>query len=204
MLLDIFITSIARKIPFNDIVPRIKYMDAVFDDEQILNNLIRFAPTTEEMEKLKPYVESEKRFELTIPDQFCVQLMDIKRFKERAECMLFRTTFRDRYHQLHKQMTAVSEASLSLHNAKEFTQLLHLILLLGNYLNGNSYRGGAFGIRIASINKLVDTKGAPTSAGSTFLHFLVDTVERYFPDMLNFLEELEECGEASKGKTCKS
>jgi hypothetical protein len=30
-----------------------------------------------------------------------------------------------------------------------------LVLLLGNFLNGNTYRGGAFGIKIASINKVV-------------------------------------------------
>lgn len=45
----------------------------------------------------------------------------------------------------------------------------------------------------------MDTKG--TNNPTTFLHFLVDTAEKYFPDMLHFLEELEECGEACKGMT---
>ena len=155
--LDIFITSITRKVPFNEIVPRIKAMDSYFDDEQVLTNLIKFAPTAEEMGKLAPYAKSEskqERLELSIPDQFCIEMMGIKRFKERADCMLFRCTFRDRYHQLHKQMTAIFDASLSMKNAKAFRDLLHLILLLGNFLNGNTYRGGAFGIRIASINKV--------------------------------------------------
>ncbi|KAI8139173.1 formin homology 2 domain-containing protein [Fennellomyces sp. T-0311] len=197
--LNIFITSITRKVPFNDIAPRIKGMDSYFDDEQVLTNLIKFAPTAEEMGKLAQYAKSEskqERLELSVPDQFCIEMMGIKRFKERAECMLFRSTFRDRYHQLHKQMTAIFDASLSMKNAKAFRDLLHLILLLGNFLNGNTYRGGAFGIRIASINKLVDTKG--TSSTVTFLHFLVETVQDNFPDMLNFLEELEESGEACK------
>ena len=155
--IDIFITSITRKVPFNDIATRIKGMDPSFDDEQILSNLIKYAPTAEEMGKLSPYVSSESkhdRQDLSLPDQFCLEVMDIKRFKERVECMLFRTTFRDRYHQLHKQMTAIFDASLSLKNAKAFGELLHLILLLGNFLNGNTYRGGAFGIKISSINKV--------------------------------------------------
>ena len=42
----------------------------------------------------------------------------------------------------------------------------------------------------------MDTKG--TASSNTFLHFLVETVEDNFPDMLNFLEELEESGEACK------
>jgi hypothetical protein len=32
--------------------------------------------------------------------------------------------------------------------------LVQLILLIGNYLNGNSYGGGAFGFKIDSINKV--------------------------------------------------
>lgn len=35
---------------------------------------------------------------------------------------------------------------------------LQLILLLGNFLNGNTFRGGAFGIRIGSINKVKGKK----------------------------------------------
>jgi hypothetical protein len=33
------------------------------------------------------------------------------------------------------------------------------------------------------------------------LHFVVDVVEKNFPSVLAFLEELDECGLASKGKT---
>lgn len=69
--------------------------------------------------------------------------------------------------------------------------------MLGNFLNGNTYRGGAFGIKIASINRLIDTKG--TSKSTTLLHFLVDAVEKNFPTALGFLEELDECELASKG-----
>lgn len=95
-------------------------------------------------------------------------------------------------------MTAVFDASLSLKSAVNFKRLLHLILLLGNFLNGQTYRGGAFGFKIASINKLIDTKDAATS--TTLLHFLVDTVERYFSEISYFLEELDDCGKANRGK----
>lgn len=44
--------------------------------------------------------------------------------------------------------------------------------------------------------QLIDTKG--TSKSTTLLHFLVDAVEKNFPNVLAFLEELDECGLASK------
>lgn len=43
---------------------------------------------------------------------------------------------------------------------------------------------------------MIDTKG--TSKSTTLLHFLVDAVEKNFPSTLTFLEELDECGLASK------
>jgi cytokinesis protein len=42
----------------------------------------------------------------------------------------------------------------SLANAKLFRLLLNIILMMGNYLNGTNYAGGAFGFKIASINRV--------------------------------------------------
>lgn len=75
--------------------------------------------------------------------------------------------------------------------------LLQLILMLGNFLNGSGYQGGAFGIKISSINKLVDTKGSKEN--TTLLHFLVDVVESKFPRIYNFLDDLKSTDAACKG-----
>ncbi|SAM01118.1 hypothetical protein [Absidia glauca] len=196
--LNIFITSMTKKIPFESIRPGLLHMDNYFDDEQILSNLLKFLPTPEETGKLATYTNASpgELLDLSPPDKFCLEMMKIPRLKERIENMLFRATFWERYQQLHQQMTAVFDASLSLKHARNFKKLLHLILLLGNFLNGQTYRGGAFGFKIASINKLIDTKGATSS--TTLLHFLVDIVEQNFPIISDFLEELEDCGKAYK------
>lgn len=65
-------------------------------------------------------------------------------------------------------------------------------------MNGTNFQGGAFGIRIGSINKLVDTKSSDNS--STLLHFLIQIVEekfQYINDKL--LKDLQLCGEACRG-----
>lgn len=51
-------------------------------------------------------------------------------------------------------MNAILTASDGLLTGKKFKQLLQMILVLGNYMNGNTNRGGAFGIKISSINKV--------------------------------------------------
>ncbi|KAI8972343.1 hypothetical protein BDB01DRAFT_810325 [Pilobolus umbonatus] len=196
--LNIFLKSITKKIPFEDSCYRFLSLDPFFLDEQVILNLIKYLPTEEERQQLARFDHAslEDIERLGVPEKFCLQMMKVKRLKERLECMLFKATFWERYTLLHKQMTSVYNASLALKDAKHFKELLHLVLLLGNFLNGNTNRGGAFGIKIASINRLIDTKG--TSKSTTLLHFLVDAVEKNFPNILPFLEELDECALASK------
>lgn len=45
---------------------------------------------------------------------------------------------------------------------------------------------------------MVDTKG--TEGNTTLLHFLVDSVEKKFPRLHGFLDDLQESGNACKGK----
>ena len=85
--------------------------------------------------------------------------------------------------------------------------------MVGNYMNGTGIKGGAFGFRVSSINKvcanpicyiyhtyapaqLVDTKSVNNT---TLLHFLERTVHKHFPDMEEFLEELNKPAEAYRG-----
>lgn len=74
--------------------------------------------------------------------------------------------------------------------------------MVGNFLNGTNFQGGAFGIRIGSINKLVDTRAS--SNDTTLLHFLCTMIEEKFPEIgNNLLNDLELCGEACRGKSNK-
>lgn len=85
--------------------------------------------------------------------------------------------------------------------------------MVGNYMNGTGIKGGAFGFRVSSINKvraipfatiyrahasaqLVDTKSVNNT---TLLHFLERTMHKHFPDMVEFLEELNKPAEAYRG-----
>lgn len=51
-------------------------------------------------------------------------------------------------------MELLTAACLDLRDAKLFKELLNIILTMGNYLNGTNYAGGAFGFKIASINRV--------------------------------------------------
>lgn len=83
--------------------------------------------------------------------------MRIYRYETRIKYMLFRVQFWDKFEQLRRGLTVVLSASNALRDSAAFKDVLQIILLLGNYMNASSTQGGAFGLRINSINK-VDTQ----------------------------------------------
>ncbi|KAI8065831.1 formin homology 2 domain-containing protein [Gongronella butleri] len=173
-------------------------MDASLNNPAILTSLLPMLPSQDEERKLADYLQKpqEERAKLSIADQFCLMTLTIPRFKDRLKCMIYRATFDEISQDVNDKMAMVLRASNRLYKSESFMDLLQLILLLGNFLNSNSLRGGAFGVRIRSINKLIDTKG--TMNTPTLLHFLVTTVESKFPDTLLFLQDLQECTDASR------
>ncbi|KAJ3990055.1 hypothetical protein F5890DRAFT_875271 [Lentinula detonsa] len=140
-----------------------------------------------------------------------VKLIQIERLGPRIEGMLYKCTFDERWSLLDDGAQKLTEAGNALLNAKSFKELLSLILLVGNYMNGTGIKGGAFGFRVSSVNKvmilvdripfilkspflqLVDTKSVNNT---TLLHFLERTIMKHFPAMEEFLEELAKPAEA--------
>lgn len=118
------------------------------------------------------------------------------RYEDRIHCMLIRAQFWEKFDQLEKNMAIVLNVSDALRNSKALKQLLCLILMLGNFMNASSLQGGAFGMRITSINKLIDTKANVTSL--TLLHVLTGVIRRQFPRLLTFLDDLKDIEQAAR------
>ncbi|KAG0169559.1 hypothetical protein DFQ28_004162 [Apophysomyces sp. BC1034] len=197
--INIALLSKLKHVPFPTVAQKILAIDDKLCSENLLTNLQANVPTAEEMGKLSVFVKSASEDDLenlSRPDTFCVEMMKIDRYKERVDNMLFRVTFWDKHQQLSQNMSSVLEASIALKESQPFKELLKFILVLGNFMNGTTFQGGAFGIRISSINKLVDTKG--TEGNTTLLHFLVDSVESKFPRLHQFLDDLRETGQACR------
>lgn len=58
-------------------------------------------------------------------------------------------------------------------------------------------RGNASGFRLASLNRLADTKSS-AAKGTTLLHYLVQVIERKFKDLLKLEDDIPHVREASK------
>lgn len=51
-------------------------------------------------------------------------------------------------------MDLLQTACDDLRNANKFKDLLNVILMMGNFMNGSNYGGGAYGFKIGSINRV--------------------------------------------------
>ncbi|KAG0279795.1 hypothetical protein BGZ95_000200 [Linnemannia exigua] len=174
-------------------------MDEEFMTLVQLSNLLKFVPDAEETGKLLEYKDASEDVKLTLgrPEAFFVEMLKVERYQQRLEALKFKVTFQSLLEGVTESITAITEASKGLKNSKHFKELLNLILMLGNYMNGASHNGGAFGFKIASINKLVDTK-ASNAPNMTLLHFLTNITESTLPHVLTYQQEISACGTACR------
>ena len=69
--------------------------------------------------------------------------------------------------------------------------------MMGNYMNAGSRNQQSFGFELSYLTKLSSTKSADQK--TTLLHFLANTVESRFSDVVGFASDLRNVEEASKG-----
>lgn len=166
-------------------------------DQSFLTELLRHYPESETKGQLGEYRNaSDEELRLLHPaDRLVVLLMTVPHLKDKVKGLLYMTKYKETFDLIKSGTVKVRDASEGLMKAKAFAQLLSLILMMGNYLNSTGVQGGAFGFKITSINKLVDTKA---SDGTTLLHFIERTISKCFPEVEAFMEELELPAEACR------
>lgn len=67
-------------------------------------------------------------------------------------------------------------------------KILEIILGIGNYLNGGTFRGSAYGFKLSTVAELLSFK---TNSGSTMMEYLVTFCRKQYPDVLRWTREVE-------------
>ncbi|KAI9142770.1 formin homology 2 domain-containing protein [Paraphysoderma sedebokerense] len=170
--------------------------------EQLLNQFLANAPTSDEAEILNDYAQgtqeerSAKIADLDKAEQFLCEMMVIPRYEQRLKALVFKRKFNERFEDIKPSIHTVLSASKELQTSKKLKRMLEVILAIGNYMNGDSFRGGAYGFNIDFIAKLGDIK---TSSGkSTFMNYLATLIDFKFPELKDFEAELPSLEKACK------
>lgn len=172
--------------------------DAVMD-ETLLVELLANYPESEVKGKLGEYRNGsfEQLAALHPADQLVVRLMSVSFLKAKVQGLLLKVQWVESLGPIQDGCRAIRDGSDALLHAENFGRLLSIILIMGNFMNARGFQGAAYGFRVSSINKLVDTKAQD---GTTLLHFIQRTISTHFPEVEDFLKELEPPAAACRGE----
>ncbi|KAH0953784.1 hypothetical protein HN011_009923, partial [Eciton burchellii] len=192
--ISILLGGTLKHMPYAEVKRYLFRCEGPVISDNILQGLIQYLPPPDQLSKLQMY--KDQYDDLTEAEQFCVTISTIKRLLPRLRSLSFMLRYEELVQDVKPDIVAATAACEEVKSSKKFARILELILLLGNYMNSGSKNGQAFGFEISFLTKLTSTKDIDNK--QTLMHYLVDTIERNFPECLNFAEELAHVDRASR------
>ncbi|GCB65962.1 hypothetical protein scyTo_0004883, partial [Scyliorhinus torazame] len=190
--LSIFLGS--YRIAYEEIKHIILEVDEEKLSESMIQNLVRYLPEQKELNTLSQF--KDEYDDLCEPEQFGVVMSTVKLLQPRLNNILFKLQFEEYLNNIRPDIMNVTIACEEVKKSDNFSKILELVLLVGNYMNAGSRNAQTFGFKISYLCKLKDTKSIDQKA--TLMHFLAEITEEKYPDILKFTDEISHIDSASK------
>eukprot|EP01123_Difflugia_compressa_P011560 TRINITY_DN4673_c0_g2_i1.p1 TRINITY_DN4673_c0_g2~~TRINITY_DN4673_c0_g2_i1.p1 ORF type:complete len:398 (+),score=59.05 TRINITY_DN4673_c0_g2_i1:89-1282(+) len=181
---------------FQDIKTSIRNMDEDMLSLDDIYSLSNFVPNSNEIERLKPY-KDECAPKLGDPEQFFLVIMDIPDLDTRLECWQFKLSFSQKYSDILQRHEELLAACREIKSSKKFATILEVVLCVGNFLNYNSNRGGAWGYRLDSLLRLGDIKSR-TDSDKSLLHIVFEILQVDSPEVIDFYHDFRNIDRAKE------
>ena len=171
-----------------EISDAIEQYDLTVLTQDICDLLLPIMPTDAEIKEVATF-NGDVLQDLALCDQFVLIISGIIGYKERIKAILFKYNYKDDYNVISKEINRCFKVFKIMKEDKNLKRLLEVMLALGNYMNGGSFRGGAFGYTVASLVKFSDTK----SNGYTFIDYVVKFIYENLkePEVFDVLKKLK-------------
>ncbi|XP_063855230.1 disheveled-associated activator of morphogenesis 1-like [Scylla paramamosain] len=160
----------------------------------MVEQLLKFTPTAEEKAMLEEHLDEIEN--LARADRFLYEISKIDHYEERLRCLHYQKKFRERLAECEPKMQAVVSTTKELKGSKRLKKFIEVVLAFGNYMNKGA-RGGAYGFRMSSLNKLTDTKSSHNRS-ITLLHYILRLCEKQWRDITRLDEDFPNLKEAAK------
>uniref|UniRef100_A0A8D0APB8 Dishevelled associated activator of morphogenesis 1b n=1 Tax=Sander lucioperca TaxID=283035 RepID=A0A8D0APB8_SANLU len=162
--------------------------------KDMLEQLLKFVPEKSDVDLLEEHKHELDR--MAKPDRFLYEMSRINHYQQRLQSLYFKKKFAERIAELKPKVEALTRASKEVLHSRNLKQLLEVVLAFGNYMN-KGQRGNAYGFKVSSLNKIADTKSS-IDKNITLLHYLITILEKKYPKVLMFQEDLQSLSEAAK------
>jgi diaphanous 2 len=192
--ISILLGGSLKHMSYDDITKCLLKCDDQVLTENVTEQLIQYLPPADQLTKLQQF--KDKYDQLTEAEQFCVKISHVKRLLPRLKSLGFKHHYTEMVNDTKPDIVAATAACQEVKKSKKFARMLELILLLGNYMNSGSRNAQAFGFEMSFLTKLTGTKDVNNK--QTLLHYIVETTESKFPELLNFFDEMPHIDRASR------
>ena len=147
-------------------------------------------PKKEENEKVEAFNGNTE--DLDEPSQFILLIGGLIGYQERIHTIIFQNNFDDDYEIIIEEITRFLTIFKWLKEDEKFKEWLKIIMAFGNYINGNTFRGGALGFEFESLGLLIDVKNKDNSMNllQYIVKFIHDNLKR--DDLFDIIPKLKE------------
>ncbi|XP_055765452.1 FH2 domain-containing protein 1-like [Salvelinus fontinalis] len=178
----------------HSIVEDIRQGDGKLYGAELLKDLLKLLPESEEVKKLRAFKGDSSK--LTLADSFMYLMIQVPRFELRIEAMVLREEFFQSCAVMSHEIDVIRVATKELMTCEELHAILHLVLQAGNIMNAGGYAGNAVGFKLSSLLSLADTKA--NKPGMNLLHFVALEAQKKDEKLLKFPEKLQGIQSASR------
>ncbi|XP_051869388.1 protein diaphanous homolog 1 [Pristis pectinata] len=180
--------------PYDQIKRIILEVDEKTLTESLIQNLVKQLPSQEQLSALLELKDEYN--DLSEPEQFGVVMSSVTRLETRLNAIQFQLQFEEQVNNIKPDIVSVKAACEEVRSSENFSKLMEIVLLVGNFMNAGSRNAGAYGFNISFLCKLRDTKS--TDLKMTLMHFLAEICEEQYPEVIRFTEELNHVEKASR------
>ena len=182
------------RMPYSQIREIIVSMDSTQLTAERTRALIKIVPNKEECETVSSYDGDTSLLMET--EKFFSAVLDIPRLAQRLTCVATTHGFEEQMQLVTKKQQAMKAACVQLENSKKLRKVVSVVLAMGNYLNGSTNRGGAYGFKLEGLSKLSTVKTSDNK--STLMHFLASTLEKDYPNLKDWPSDVDEVIDIAK------
>ena len=181
--------ALARfRLPYESLKRALLELDLTILTAERTQALINLVPSKEEIDLVNSF-DGDKNM-LMETEKFFLTVGSIPRLKFRLEALLSSFNFDQTVEELSIKLELLRKGTDNIKNSKKLPRVIEVILALGNYLNGDTARGGAYGFNLDALKKLSTVRTSDNKRN--LLHWVSEQFENSetLNDLLNFEEEL--------------
>lgn len=183
--------SLARlRMPYEMIRDSVMQMDEEVFPMEKLNSLIKIAPTPEEATTVKNYEGDVTKLAST--ERFFLALSSVPRISERLKLFAFKLQFTSLMESHTESIETVKDALNEIKKSGMLKEILKTVLAFGNYMNGSTRNGGAYGFKLATLNRLKQSKSVDNKKNLLSYLIIFMNKNRMKKEGITKLEEIEE------------